>query len=174
MVQNALDFMCWSQSKLEMPELNLRREDACRAGGWGFEDDNLILPDTDDTGAVLGALGIAIRHEDNTDLGPERLGRVRGAIDTGLANLLDMQSDNGGWAGFVWNLGDKPAGPIFDKPLKMPETVWDKVTMFLRPPVELGEPAVSGLTGRVLQGLGALGYSPHSSAVRDAAAFLER
>lgn len=173
MVRDGLDFMCWSQSKLPMPELNLAREDAHRTGGWGFEDDNLILPDTDDTGSVLGALGIAACCDESIELGAERLARVRGAIDTGLPNLLDMQSDNGGWAGFVWNLGDKPAGPIFDTPISVPESTGDKLRMFLFPPVELGEPAVSGLTGRVMQGLGALGYGASSPVVRKAAAFLK-
>jgi Squalene-hopene cyclase C-terminal domain/ER-bound oxygenase mpaB/B'/Rubber oxygenase, catalytic domain/Prenyltransferase and squalene oxidase repeat len=173
MICDGLDFLCWSQSKLPMPKLNLSREDAHRTGGWGFEDDNLILPDTDDTGSVLGALGISARCEQSVELGADRLSRVTGAIDMGLPNLLDMQSDNGGWAGFVWNLGDKPAGPIFDKPIAVPESTTQKLRMFLSPPVELGEPAVSGLTGRVLQGLGALGYSPRSTVVRRAAAFLK-
>ncbi len=173
MLHDALDFLCWSQSKLPMPKLNLSRADAHRTGGWGFEDDNLILPDMDDTGTVLGALGIALRTEDNAALGRKRIANVRGAIDTGLPNLLDMQSDNGGWAGFVWNLGDKPAGPIFDEPIQVPKTTAEKLGFLLRPPVELGEPAVSGLTGRVLQGLGGLGYRASSPAVQNAARFLK-
>ena len=37
-----------------------------------------------------------------------------------LQNVLDMQSDDGGWAGFVWNLPGKKKGPIFDHPVGIP------------------------------------------------------
>lgn len=173
-VKDGLEYLCWSQSKLPMPQLNLNRPNAHLVGGWGFEDDNLVLPDTDDTGAVLGALGIAVRHERSVELGADLCARVQGAIDLGLPNLLDMQSDNGGWAGFVYNLGDKPAGPIFHQPIEIPKTAAEKLAMFVNPPVELGEPAVAGLTGRVLQGLGALGYDSTTDVVQRAVMFLER
>ena len=62
MIGNAIDYLCWSQSKLPMPEVNLKRDNAHRVGGWGFEEDNLILPDCDDTGTVLSALGLALER----------------------------------------------------------------------------------------------------------------
>lgn len=173
-IRDGLDYLCFTQSKLPMPRLNLRRQDAHRVGGWGFEDDNLILPDCDDTAAVLGAMGVAAHSRDASRLGAQRLCRVQDAIQLGTANLLDMQCDNGGWSGFVWNLGDKPPGPIWDHAIGIPRTLAEKLSMLVVPPVELKEPAVEGLTGRVLQGLGALGYTARSSEVRRAAAFLER
>lgn len=172
MISNAIDYLCWSQSKLPMPEVNLRREDAHRTGGWGFEEDNLILPDTDDTGIVLSALGLALDRTHMHALSPERETRTRAAVQLGLANLLDMQSDDGGWAGFVWNLGSKKAGPIFDEPIGIPKGVLATIKLFLKPPIELGEPPVEDLTGRVLQGLGANGFGATSPEVQRAAEFL--
>src|SRR5690606_33086880 len=128
-------------------EVNLRRAGAQRTGGWGFEVDNLILPDTDDTGIVLSALGLALDRTHMHTLSSEREMRTRASAQLGLANLLDMQSDDGGWAGFVWNLGSKDAGPIFDKPIGIPKNALETIKLFLKPPVELGEPPVEDLTG---------------------------
>lgn len=169
----AVDYLCFSQSRLPMPEVNLRREGAHRTGGWGFEEDNLILPDCDDTGLVLSALGLVLDRTHMHALSPERAERCRKAVQLGLANLLDMQSDNGGWAGFVWNYPPKKAGPIFDKPIGIPKTLRASLELFLNPPVEFGEPPVEGLTGRVLQGLGANGFTATSPEVQRAAAFLK-
>ncbi len=174
MIGNAVDYLCWSQSKLPMPEVNLSRENAHRIGGWGFEEDNLILPDTDDTGIVLSALGLALDRTHMHTLAPARAERTREAVQLGLQNLLDMQSDNGGWAGFVWNLGSKKAGPIFDKPIGIPKTLLGTLKLFVKPPVELGEPPVEDLTGRVLQGLGVNGLDASAPEVQRAAAFLQK
>lgn len=171
-VDDALDFLCFSQSKLPMPEVNLRRPNAQRTGGWGFETDNLILPDTDDTGIVLSALGLALDRTEISSLAKDRQKRVQDAVDLGLQNVLDMQSDDGGWAGFVWNLGSKGPGPLFERPVGIPRTIPDTIRFFLDPPLEVKEVPVEGLTGRVLQGLGANGYDPASAEVQKAARFL--
>jgi squalene-hopene/tetraprenyl-beta-curcumene cyclase len=63
-------------------------------GGWSFEFENDIYPDTDDTAEVLIAL-----HR--TKLPDER--RKREAIERGKAWLLGMQSSNGGWGAFDRN-----------------------------------------------------------------------
>ena len=81
-------------------------------------------------------------------------------MDNRIFGGHDMQSDNGGWAGFVWNYPPKKAGPIFEKPIGIPQTLRGSLELFLNPPVELGEPPVEGLTGRVLQGLGEYDYVP--------------
>ncbi|MCR4392468.1 MAG: squalene--hopene cyclase [Candidatus Acetothermia bacterium] len=67
----------------------------CRArpGGWAFEFDNDVYPDTDDTAVVLMAI---LR----TDL-PERAKEF--ALSRGLEWLLGMQSRNGGWGAFDRN-----------------------------------------------------------------------
>jgi squalene-hopene/tetraprenyl-beta-curcumene cyclase len=60
-------------------------------GGWSFEFENDIYPDTDDTAEVLIALSRA-------RLPDER--RKQRAIETGKRWLLGMQSANGGWGAF--------------------------------------------------------------------------
>ncbi len=172
-VCDGLDYLCWSQSKLPMPAVNLRRKNAHRTGGWGFQEDNFVLVDTDDTGIVLSALGLARDRRAEVLLEPARAQRVQDAIDLALQNLLDMQCDDGGWAGFVWNLGSKKKGPLFDEPVGIPSTLADRVRFLTDVPLELGEPAIEGLTGRVLQGLGANGFGRGSIEVQRAVRFLE-
>jgi squalene-hopene/tetraprenyl-beta-curcumene cyclase len=60
-------------------------------GGWAFEFRNDFYPDVDDTAFVLMALG---RVED-----PEPL-KLRASIRRGLAWLVSMQNDDGGWGAF--------------------------------------------------------------------------
>jgi squalene-hopene/tetraprenyl-beta-curcumene cyclase len=60
-------------------------------GGWSFEFENDIYPDTDDTAEVLIALSRA-------KLPDER--RKQRAIEAGRRWLLGMQSANGGWGAF--------------------------------------------------------------------------
>ena len=59
-------------------------------GGWAFEFDNDVYPDTDDTAEVVLALRRA---------GP-RSPQKQGAIDRGLTWLAGMQSKDGGWGAF--------------------------------------------------------------------------
>jgi squalene-hopene/tetraprenyl-beta-curcumene cyclase len=60
-------------------------------GGWAFEFRNDFYPDVDDTAFVLMALG---RVED-----PDPL-RLRSSIRRGLAWLVSMQNEDGGWGAF--------------------------------------------------------------------------
>jgi squalene-hopene/tetraprenyl-beta-curcumene cyclase len=60
-------------------------------GGWSFEFENDIYPDTDDTAEVLIALS-------RVKLPDER--RKQRAIEAGRRWLLGMQSANGGWGAF--------------------------------------------------------------------------
>jgi len=59
-------------------------------GGWAFEFDNDVYPDTDDTAEVVLALRRA---------GPKRPTK-QAAIDRGLTWLAGMQSKDGGWGAF--------------------------------------------------------------------------
>ena len=172
-IADGLDYLCWSQSKLPMPEVNLRRPNGHRTGGWGFQEDNFVLVDCDDTGIILSALGLALDRRAPDALEPRRAQRVQDTVDLALQTLLDMQCDDGGWAGFVWNLGSKKKGPLFDRPIAMPSTLVDRLRVFTDAPLELGEPAIEGLTGRVLQGLGANGFGPRSAEVQRAAQFVQ-
>jgi squalene-hopene/tetraprenyl-beta-curcumene cyclase len=60
-------------------------------GGWAFEFQNDFYPDVDDTAFVLMALGRVADPES---------GRLRGAIQRGLAWLVSMQNNDGGWGAF--------------------------------------------------------------------------
>jgi squalene-hopene/tetraprenyl-beta-curcumene cyclase len=60
-------------------------------GGWSFEFENDVYPDTDDTAEVLIALSRAKLPEE---------GRKQRAIELGRQWLLGMQSANGGWGAF--------------------------------------------------------------------------
>ncbi len=65
-------------------------------GGWSFEFENDLYPDTDDTAEVLIAL-----HRTRLDQRGEK--RKRAAIERGKRWLIGMQSDNGGWGAFDRN-----------------------------------------------------------------------
>jgi squalene-hopene/tetraprenyl-beta-curcumene cyclase len=74
-------------------------------GGWAFEFANDGYPDTDDTAEVIIALRRAARRgvagdEEAGPVEPERLARLRGAIDRGTAWMAGMQSKDGGWGAF--------------------------------------------------------------------------
>jgi len=60
-------------------------------GGWSFEFENDVYPDTDDTAEVLIALSRAKLPDEK---------RKRRATDAGKRWLLGMQSANGGWGAF--------------------------------------------------------------------------
>jgi squalene-hopene/tetraprenyl-beta-curcumene cyclase len=64
----------------------VRRPDLA-PGGWAFEFDNDVYPDTDDTAEVV----LALRRVHPAD---------RAAIDRGLCWLAGMQSKDGGWGAF--------------------------------------------------------------------------
>ena len=67
----------------------VRRPDLA-PGGWAFEFDNDIYPDTDDTGEVV----LALRRVEPGN--PKN----QAAIERGLAWLAGMQSKDGGWGAF--------------------------------------------------------------------------
>jgi len=68
----------------------VRRPDLA-PGGWAFEFDNDLYPDTDDTAEVV----IALHHAPGTR--PEA---TLGAVERGIAWTIGMASSDGGWAAF--------------------------------------------------------------------------
>jgi squalene-hopene/tetraprenyl-beta-curcumene cyclase len=71
----------------------VRRPDVA-PGGWAFEFDNDVYPDTDDTAEVV----LALRRADSACL-PEPT-QNQAAIDRGLRWLAGMQCKDGGWGAF--------------------------------------------------------------------------
>jgi squalene-hopene/tetraprenyl-beta-curcumene cyclase len=62
-------------------------------GGWAFEFENDVYPDTDDTAMVALAIAASAVDED----------AKRRALDRATAWLVGMQSSNGGWGAFDRN-----------------------------------------------------------------------
>src|SRR3970282_676728 len=63
-------------------------------GGWAFEFENDLYPDTDDSAEVLMALA-----RTSAGGGPDEKRKER-ALERGKRWLLAMQSKNGGWGSF--------------------------------------------------------------------------
>ncbi|WP_066061921.1 squalene--hopene cyclase [Neobacillus soli] len=94
-------------------------------GGWGFSDVNTILPDVDDTTAVLRSISRMVPAELQ-------------AWERALTWLMSMQNDDGGWAAFEKNVNSKLLQflPI------------EKGEFFL------ADPSCADLTGRTLEFFG--------------------
>jgi squalene-hopene/tetraprenyl-beta-curcumene cyclase len=88
-VARATDWLLGKQI-LARGDWAIRRPEA-EPGGWPFEFENSNYPDIDDTAEVVLAL-LAVEHADP--------GRVRRAVDRGVAWSEAMQSSDGGWAAF--------------------------------------------------------------------------
>jgi len=119
-------------------------------GGWYFEYANEFYPDLDDTTKVLTVLH-DIRFRD-----PDEEERRRAAIRRGLAWMLAMQNDDGGWAAF-----DKGCD----------------VEAFVHVPFAdhnaMIDPSCDDITGRALETMALLGHRPEEPHVARAAAYLK-
>jgi hypothetical protein len=170
-LRRAADWLCDAQYTDDQAPRNRRRRGAPNVtrGGWGFTPTNERMPDCDDAGAVLSALGPLLADE--TD--PERRRRLRDAIDRGVAWLVGMQNDDGGFASYTTGLPPKPPGPILTEPARLPRaTPRGVLELLLRPPLALGDPSTEDVTGRVLDGLGHAGLGVGHPTVDRAVAFL--
>jgi len=166
----ALDWLIGAQSRVEQPEVDNRNPGAPRVGGWAFQVGNETMVDNDDTGAVLTAYGAALTAE---ALDADTARRVRASLDLGRDWLLGMQNPDGGWSAFVHGLPAKRPGPLFTGPVEVSlDDPVAAVRTLLDPPRELGDPSTEDLTGRVLDGLGRVGLTTSSPAVRRAIEFL--
>ena len=162
----AAEHLLAEQIQEPQPRANQRKRGAARTGGWAFQRANPTMPDCDDTGLVLAALGSHIGESSDR--------RTFRAVEDGIRWLRDMQNPDGGWAAYVWNLPSKRPGPMFVTDPQMP-SLHDPVAsmgLFLAPPPEHGDPSTEGVTARVLMGLGACGVGRDDPAVCHAIAFL--
>jgi squalene-hopene/tetraprenyl-beta-curcumene cyclase len=141
-------------------------------GGWCFEYHNGFYPDTDDTAMVLMALARAGgAHErarvngkpyrgkkpnlETTNGHVDEGGGLRPEVQRGLAWLLGMQNQDGGWAAFDREINH-------DVLTKVPFA--DHNAML--------DPSCPDITARVLEALGHYGYRVGNPAVARAIAFL--
>jgi squalene-hopene/tetraprenyl-beta-curcumene cyclase len=98
---------------------------------------------------------------------------VRASLERGRDWLVDMQNPDGGWSAFVYALPGKRPGPMFTETIAV--SLGDPLAVartLLRPPPELGDPSTEDLTGRVLDGLGRIGYTAAAPEVQKAIGFL--
>jgi len=119
-----------------------------RSGGWAFEFRNDFYPDVDDTAFVLMALQ-QLAYPDQ--------GRMRGAIRAGLAWLVGMQNDDGGWGAFDRNN---------DRAILTQIPFADHNAMI--------DPSTADVTARVLECLGRFGYRAAHPVVARGLDFLRR
>jgi squalene-hopene/tetraprenyl-beta-curcumene cyclase len=119
-----------------------------KPGGWSFEFFNDFFPDNDDTAMVL----LALRHVRVAD---EQT--LKEACQRGLAWLLSMQCDDGGWGAFDMNNNRRLLNRI---PFADLESLLD--------------PSTSDVTGRVMELLGRLGYPRQHPMIRRALRFLRK
>jgi len=119
-----------------------------RPGGWAFEQRNDFYPDVDDTAFVLMALR-QVAYPDQR--------RMKGAIDAGLAWLLGMQNDDGGWGAFDRNNNCETLTQV---------PFADHNAMI--------DPSTADVTARVIECLGRFGYDPSHPAVVRGLDFLQR
>jgi squalene-hopene/tetraprenyl-beta-curcumene cyclase len=173
-IVRALDWLVETQSRIEQPEVDNRNPGVPRIGGWAFQPGNETMVDNDDTGTVLAAYGSVLAAAMlDTALDPETARGVSASRDLGREWLLGMQNPDGGWSAFVHGLPAKRPGPLFSRPVEvaLDDPVGALRTLF-DPPRELGDPSTEDLTGRVLDGLGRIGLTTSSPAVRRAIEFL--
>lgn len=119
-----------------------------KPSGWYFEFANEFYPDIDDTAMVL--LGMSHAQASRPD---EQLACEKRAVEW----LLDMQSQDGGWAAFDV---DNNWGTLSDVPFADHNAMLD--------------PTCPDITGRVIEGLIACGVEPSHPSIRKGVRFLIR
>ena len=119
-----------------------------RPGGWAFELRNDFYPDVDDTALVLMALR-QVAYPDQA--------RMDAAIEAGLAWLVSMQNDDGGWGAFDRN---NDCATLTHVPFADHNAMID--------------PSTSDVTARVLECLGRCGYRLSDPVVARGLRYLRR
>lgn len=176
-LSRARDYLLEAQCTRQQPRCNQPKPGAPRTGGWAFQMGNDTMPDCDDTGVALAALGSQSRQSCPRP--------VHQAIDRATEWLRGMQNDGGGFGSYVHGMPDKPAGePMFlersllpsggDKPQGRLDDLRALGALVMNPPPEISDPATADLVGRVLWGLGECGVTAADPMVVAALEFLER
>ncbi len=169
-VQRALGWLCDAQLTIPMPAIDNRQPGAQLDGGWAFQRTNHTLPDSDDAGVVLTALGQALAQG---GLEPALEAKIRRSVAHGQSWVFGMQNPDGGWSAFVWGLPGKKPGPIMKDPRRMNMmNPFDLISLYLDPAGNAGDPSTEDLTSRVLHGLGHTGYNISDPRIAKAVEFL--
>jgi squalene-hopene/tetraprenyl-beta-curcumene cyclase len=166
-LQAATEFLLRLQIMRPQHRQLQRQRDVQRFGGWPFSTGIELLPDVDDTGVVLAALGACA---------DERADRsVVEALKVGAGFVRAMQNPDGGFPSYVWGHPRPRPGPMFLEELGVdfddPKAI---AAFFLDPPAEYGDPSQESVTARVLWALAACGARRQDPAVARAIAFLQR
>ena len=163
-ITRALDWLVKAQCTIPMPHVDNRKDDAVLTGGWAFQRTNHTMPDCDDAGVALTALGMALQWKGEGACSPELTSAIRRSAELGKRWLQSMQNPDGGWSAFVWGLPGKKAGAMMQSNphVDMGSLVSMAKTVMFVPPV-LGDPSTEDLTSRVLHGLGQLGETQTNS-----------
>ena len=163
------------ESQVEKPQAridNLHRG-APLTGGWAMQKSNVAMPDCDDTGIALMALGQALQGAGEDTIDPELVVPIRAAIQKGEAWVRGMQDPCGGWAAFAWGFKDKKPGPIMTTEAHVSGFgLAGAMRTLLDPPWVLQDSPTEDVTARVLMGLGTIGFTKDDPAVAKAIAFL--
>lgn len=116
-------------------------------GGWSYNANNLIYPDSDDTSLALLAMSQMVGRSSHTEYARQT------AVAKAEAWLLFMQGEDGGWATF---LQDDDQENDADLPTGIEDT------------------SIPDVTGHVLSALGAMGYAAGDPEIDQAIAYLQR
>ncbi len=163
-IARALDWLVKAQCTMPMPKVDNRKRDAVLTGGWAFQRTNHTMPDCDDAGVVLSALGVALRWRGPGALPAEQASALERSAERGKRWLASMQNPDGGWSAFVWGLpGKKPGAMMQSNPHVDMTNLLEMARTVVFPPAMLGDPSTEDLTSRVLHGLGQLGETVTNS-----------
>ena len=174
-VTQTLGFLLDSQVKKQQARIDNLHLGAPRTGGWAMQKGNDAMPDCDDTGMALMALGQALQAAGGDTIDPELVASIRAAIQEGEAWVRGMQDPCGGWAAFAWGFKDKTPGPFMTTEAKVSGFgLAGALKTLLDPPWVLQDSPTEDVTARVLMGLGSIGFTKDDPAVARAIAFLRK
>jgi squalene-hopene/tetraprenyl-beta-curcumene cyclase len=171
-LDRAVRYLLACQSDVPQPEVNNRGPRAARIGGWAFQRENVTMVDSDDTGMVLGTLGMFLGAKGRID--PSFQDAVRASIAKGRAWLTGMQNDDGGWSAFVRGLPQRRLGPMMARAPQKPRSISEVIDQLRHPHEALGDPSTEDVTARALFGLAKTGSGRADDPVARGLAFLSR
>ena len=172
-ISRAVEWLVETAHQCIQPPIESPGGGRLRRGGWAFEPDNVLGPDTDSTALVLRALATYER----TYPTEECVFGVPSAMQAGRLWLLGMQHGDGGWGAFMARQPAAPRTILFEHPMLSTAGVNFlnpfSVLKFLRIQfAQLGDRSTASLSARVIEGLVDAGIPEDSHIVERALAFI--